>query len=156
MITRDEVDKILFGYGPLEAIEFSAAIGRTPVRSLNHGVRCFVRFSYRQDAVDCYQFFRCHQTFSADWVANFPVAALVPPTIERIHVQEIDAFSIFVGKLNPNLVTEDLLRQRFQEHGTIVEIHLFIKNKPGIGRIGFAFIKFEHEEDAAVAIESEV
>jgi len=155
VITRDEVDKMLFGYGPLEAIEFSAAIGRTPTRTLNHGVRCFVRFSYRQDAVDCYQFFRCHQVWSADWTHNFPVAQLVPPTIERIHVQELDPESVFVGKLNPNQVTEDALRARFQEHGPIVEIHLLKKEKPGIGRIAFAFIKYENAEDAAAAIEAE-
>jgi hypothetical protein len=53
--TEAEAQKMLYGFGGTEALEFSAGMNSLPVRGLKEGKRCFVRFIYRQDAVDCYQ-----------------------------------------------------------------------------------------------------
>lgn len=45
----------LHGFGGTETVEFATNMNSQPVRGLKEGVRCFVRFIYRQDAVDCYQ-----------------------------------------------------------------------------------------------------
>jgi hypothetical protein len=42
---------------------------------------------------------------------------------------EIDALSIFIGKLNPNLISGSELLQRFGKYGEIQECNIF--NKPG-------------------------
>jgi len=46
---------MLYGFGGTEALEFAISMNSLPVRGLKEGKRCFVRFIYRQDAVDCYQ-----------------------------------------------------------------------------------------------------
>jgi hypothetical protein len=53
--TKAEVEKLIFGFGKYEALEFSEDDGSTPMQGLSHGPKCFVRFTLRQDAVDCYQ-----------------------------------------------------------------------------------------------------
>lgn len=50
-----EARKILFGFGETESLEFARDGDTLPVRGIKEGKRCFVRFAYRQDAVDCYQ-----------------------------------------------------------------------------------------------------
>jgi hypothetical protein len=46
---------MLHGFGGAEAMEFALSMNSLPVRGLKEGKRCFVRFIYRQDAIDCYQ-----------------------------------------------------------------------------------------------------
>ncbi|TGZ80452.1 hypothetical protein EX30DRAFT_364396 [Ascodesmis nigricans] len=150
---RTEAEKALFGYGRLEAIEFAADVNQLPIRGLDAGKRCYARFVYRQDAVDCYQYFRCHAVWAADWTHNFPAVQVAP--VPRIQVDEVDRQSVFVGKLNPSKTTETLLRKRFERHGPVSEVHLFSKHKNGVGRIAFAFIKFDLEESASKAIDEE-
>lgn len=55
MFSEDEVQQDLDGFGGTESLEFSTSMNSQPVRGLKEGHRCFVRFIYRQDAVDCYQ-----------------------------------------------------------------------------------------------------
>ncbi|CCX13348.1 Similar to Meiotic activator RIM4; acc. no. P38741 [Pyronema omphalodes CBS 100304] len=147
--TEAEAQKMLYGFGGTEALEFSAGMNSLPVRGLKEGKRCFVRFIYRQDAVDCYQYFHFHGNWIAEWTSNFSTSNNIP----RIRAVEIDALSVFVGKLNPNRISEQELLQRFGKYGSIQECNLF--NKAGAGRTAFAFIKYTSEEEATAAITNE-
>lgn len=53
--SKAEVEKLIFGFGNYEALEFSEDESYSPGHALTQGPRCFVRFTLRQDAVDCYQ-----------------------------------------------------------------------------------------------------
>jgi RNA recognition motif-containing protein len=62
-----------------------------------------------------------------------------------------------VGQLNPDLATEALLHDHFQDYGNIKNIHLVKRNKMGAGRpTAFAFIEFDSEHAARRAIDHEV
>jgi hypothetical protein len=51
---RDEVLKVLFGFGPHESLKFTNDVSTLPACG-GSGKKCFVKFQYRQDAVDCFQ-----------------------------------------------------------------------------------------------------
>jgi len=63
-----------------------------------------------------------------------------------------DQTSIFIGRLNSELVTPALLQQAFSKFGEIVDINLVLAQPP---RPSFAFIKYTSDEDAQKAIESQ-
>ena len=46
---------MLHGFGPLETVEFSGSSAATPLFGLASGNKCYVRFQFRQDAVDSFQ-----------------------------------------------------------------------------------------------------
>ncbi|KAH0607548.1 uncharacterized protein H6S33_002582 [Morchella sextelata] len=152
VFNENDARKILFGFGETETMEFARDGDTLPVRGTKEGRRCFVRFAYRQDAVDCYQYFRHHCAWTADWTSNFSVPNVIP----RIQTVEIDPVSIFIGKLNPDSIGENELRARFSRYGMIVECNLVNRaSKNGIGRNAFAFVKYEAEEMANRALEEE-
>jgi hypothetical protein len=55
VFAETEAREMLHGFGGAEAMEFALSMNSLPVRGLKEGKRCFVRFIYRQDAIDCYQ-----------------------------------------------------------------------------------------------------
>lgn len=62
-----------------------------------------------------------------------------------------------MGQLNPDLATETLLREHFQDYGNIKNVHLVKRNKMGAGRsTAFAFIEFDSEQAARRAIDHQV
>ena len=96
-----------------------------------------------------------------EWTSNF----------ERQNTN-IDETSVFIGQLNPQEVTEDLLLDKFGQYGEIEEINLIKRNRPpgarkcrhfifsersfSVSRPAFAFIKFVEATAAKKAVESEV
>lgn len=55
IFNESDARKILFGFGETETLEFAMDGDALPARGTKEGRRCFIRFAYRQDAVDCYQ-----------------------------------------------------------------------------------------------------
>jgi hypothetical protein len=53
-IIYGEGARVLGGFGPLESVQFAGATSTVPTLGLMEGNKCFGRFQYRQDAVDCY------------------------------------------------------------------------------------------------------
>jgi RNA recognition motif-containing protein len=63
---------------------------------------------------------------------------------------------IFVGRLNPHKVDQEMVYRRFADYGEIVSVHLINKRKTtGIPQDAFAFITYKNSADACKAIESE-
>ncbi|CAG8750433.1 12380_t:CDS:2, partial [Cetraspora pellucida] len=68
--------------------------------------------------------------------------------------------TIFVGQLNPEAVTKDILEQKFNRYGEIKDLRLVTIKKPGpAGRVNvrsaFAFIRYDDENASTKAIEAE-
>ncbi|KAJ3110418.1 hypothetical protein HDU96_006637 [Phlyctochytrium bullatum] len=89
----------------------------------------FVKYCYREDAIKA--------------AAN----------MERGNV-EVDLRSIFVGQLNQNLVTSQLLDERFRAYGAIESLQLVNKH-PFDSRPAFAFITYAEEASAERAVVEE-
>ncbi|KAI5801706.1 hypothetical protein DFH27DRAFT_557670 [Peziza echinospora] len=147
LFDESEARKALFGFGQLESLEF--VTGKyTQSRGIRNG--CYVRFAYRQDAVDCHQSFRSHNVWSVEWANNIPPVAK-PSSSSQQYMATVDQFSIFIGQLNPELVTREIVIERFSKHGKILECNLIVKP----GRNAFAFVKYENAISATMAIEQE-
>ncbi|KAI9332873.1 hypothetical protein DFJ73DRAFT_896463 [Zopfochytrium polystomum] len=68
----------------------------------------------------------------------------------------VDYNSIFIGKINPERVTEDELRRRFARYGEIESLQLWNRFPRGpTSRPAFAFIRYADEKVAEIAIEEE-
>jgi RNA recognition motif-containing protein len=106
----------------------------------------FAKFRYREDAIRAYlvrrstvnlarnvpsvqflipwfhppQHIRQQGKWSVEWAAN----------IEK-QQPEADRHSIFVGQLNANKVTEEILENHFLKYGSIESVHLVNKNGEG-------------------------
>lgn len=64
---------------------------------------------------------------------------------------------MFVGQLNPDEVTEENLRTRFQEYGRVKKVSLIKRTNALSDRaVAFAFIEFDDEQSARGAIEHAV
>ena len=64
---------------------------------------------------------------------------------------------MFVGQLNPDTVTEENLRTRFQEYGHVRKVSLIKRTNTLTDRaVAFAFIEFDDEQPARSAIEHAV
>ncbi|CAG8447601.1 6591_t:CDS:2 [Dentiscutata erythropus] len=73
---------------------------------------------------------------------------------------DIDKGTIFVGQLNPDAVTKEVLEQKFNRYGEIKDLRLVTIKKPGpVGRMNvrsaFAFIRYDDENASTKAIEAE-
>ncbi|KAF9115951.1 hypothetical protein BGX27_005643 [Mortierella sp. AM989] len=104
----------------------------------------FAKFAYRDDAIRAYMSLRSNSRWTVEWAPNLSCQ------------DQIEKESVFIGQLNPDLVTEAALRNRFKVYGDIQHIHLVKRNKPGTNRpTAFAFIEFDDENSAKEAIEQE-
>ncbi|KAF8470124.1 hypothetical protein BDZ91DRAFT_847275 [Kalaharituber pfeilii] len=152
----DEKDarKALFGFGELESVEFISG-KYIAARGIRNGA--FIRFVYRQDAVDCHQYFHSHNVWSVEWANNTPPAQNSNiKTSAKSPNATVDPRSIFIGQLNPESITKDILLERFSKYGTIVNCNLVIKPaKFGLGKNAFAFIKYDDHLSATRAIDQE-
>ncbi|KAF8419737.1 hypothetical protein EV426DRAFT_719819 [Tirmania nivea] len=145
-----ETRKALFGFGQLESLDFISG-KYAAARGIRNG--CFLRFVYRQDAVDCHQYFRSHNVWSVEWANNAPAGSHLPA---NDHNSSIDPFSVFVGQLNADKITKEVLLERFGKYGNIVDCNLVIKpGKFGLGKNAFAFVKYDDQYSATHAIDSE-
>ncbi|KAF9273280.1 hypothetical protein BGZ68_001644 [Mortierella alpina] len=137
--TEQDIIDVLEQYGPLEDVSVFHDLG--PVRNKRYA---FAKFCYRDDAINAFMGLRNDSKWTIEWAPNL--------TKEN----QIERESVFVGQLNPDLVTESVLRERFQEYGNIENIHLVKRTRPGTNQSSaFAFIDFDDEQSARAAIDNE-
>ncbi|KAF9570172.1 hypothetical protein EC968_002111 [Mortierella alpina] len=137
--TEQDIIDVLEQYGPLEDVSVFHDLG--PVRNKRYA---FAKFCYRDDAINAFMGLRNDSKWTIEWAPNL--------TKEN----QIERESVFVGQLNPDLVTESTLRDRFQEYGNIENIHLVKRTRPGANQSSaFAFIDFDDEQSARAAIDNE-
>ncbi|KAF9988377.1 hypothetical protein BGZ75_009543 [Mortierella antarctica] len=137
--TEQDIIDVLEQYGPLEDVSVFHDLG--PVRNKRYA---FAKFCYRDDAINAFMGLRNDSKWTIEWAPNL--------TKEN----QIERESVFVGQLNPDLVTEAVLRDRFEEYGNIENIHLVKRTKPGTNQSSaFAFIDFDDEQSARAAIDNE-
>ncbi|CAO3569626.1 unnamed protein product [Mortierella alpina] len=137
--TEQDIIDVLEQYGPLEDVSVFHDLGL--VRNKRYA---FAKFCYRDDAINAFMGLRNDSKWTIEWAPNL--------TKEN----QIERESVFVGQLNPDLVTESALRDRFQEYGNIENIHLVKRTRPGTNQSSaFAFIDFDDEQSARAAIDNE-
>ncbi|KAJ3251896.1 hypothetical protein HDU77_005557 [Chytriomyces hyalinus] len=98
----------------------------------------YVKYFSRADAIQAFLAIRKRPKWAIEWVKN------------QDRQTELDKSSIFVGKLNEETVTEELLRVKFERYGEIERIQLFT---PPNSRQAFAFIRYMNDNDAELAID---
>ncbi|KAJ3135747.1 hypothetical protein HK100_002437 [Physocladia obscura] len=97
----------------------------------------FIKYFSRTDAIKAYLKIRKLPKWNIEWV-------------KKTRSFEVDNRLLFVGKLNDQLVTEDLLREKFERYGEILTIRLF---KNSLAAAAFAFIQYSNGHDAELAID---
>ncbi|CAG8461877.1 12617_t:CDS:2 [Ambispora gerdemannii] len=92
---------------------------------------------------------RQNAAYITEWATNIERAVPRP--------EDIDNFSIFVGWLNENLVTSDILKQRFEKYGEIDDLNLINRQSARNSELrpAFAFIKYKDEASVKEAIKNE-
>ncbi|KAF0368603.1 RNA-binding domain-containing protein [Gigaspora margarita] len=144
---EDDITKFLEPYGATEDIHILKDFRTGQSRGC-----AFVKFCYREDAISAYMSLRRTSSYVIEWAANLEKATPGPG--------DIDKGTIFVGQLNPEAVTKDVLEQKFSSYGEIKDLRLVTIKKPGpTGRMSvrsaFAFIRYDDENASTKAIEAE-
>ncbi|KAF9903072.1 hypothetical protein EC991_004246 [Linnemannia zychae] len=139
--TEQELIDTLEQYGPVEDV----SIFHDPRPTSKHKRYAFTKFAYRDDAIKAYVALRASSQWTVEWAPNLS------------NQNQIEKESVFVGQLNPDMVTEAALHDRFKDYGAIKNIHLVKRNnKLGVGRTtAFAFIEYDSEQAARRAIDHE-
>ncbi|KAG0282340.1 hypothetical protein BGZ96_000583 [Linnemannia gamsii] len=138
--TEQDLIDALEQYGPVEDV----SIFHDPRPNSRTKRYAFAKFAYRDDAIKAYVALRATSRWTVEWAPNLSSQ------------NQIEKESVFVGQLNPELATEALLHDRFQDYGNIKNIHLVKRNQMGAGRpTAFAFIEFDSEHAARRAIDNE-
>ncbi|KAG0262788.1 hypothetical protein BG011_009709 [Mortierella polycephala] len=137
--TEKDIADVLGRYGPLEDVSIFHDLG--PPRNRRYA---FAKFAYRDDAIKAFVSLRNDSRWAVEWAPNLSSR------------NQVEKESIFIGQLNPDVVTEAALRELFMGYGEIQYIHLIKRNKPGTNRpTAFAFIEFDNEQAAKDAIDHE-
>ncbi|KAG5440076.1 hypothetical protein PCK2_000588, partial [Pneumocystis canis] len=144
-LEEQDVKKLLEPYGEIEDIVIPS--NSNHMFRNNVGKCCFVRFAFRDDAIQAFSNLRRNGNWIVEWAQNLDQNSSQTPMIP------IDKTSIFVGQLNPSLVTQESLVNRFKKYGEIVDCSLV--NKPNSNRTAFAFLQFESAASASAAVENE-
>lgn len=113
----------------------------------------FVKYLYREDATNAFAALKNSQK---KWVIEWAQSNNDPETLG------IDKCNLFVGGLNPSMVTKDLLQERFSQYGSIQSVTLVNKDPEiheaqdqNFPRSAFAFIRFTESASSGSAIEQE-
>ncbi|QSL67001.1 hypothetical protein MERGE_001388 [Pneumocystis wakefieldiae] len=144
-LEEQDVKNLLEPYGEIEDIVIPSSSSHM-LRN-NVGKCCFARFAFRDDAIQAFSNLRRNGNWIVEWAQNLDQNTLQMPMIP------IDKTSVFVGQLNPSLVTRESLLNRFRKYGEIVDCSLV--NKPNSNRTAFAFLQFESASSASAAVENE-
>lgn len=145
LLRAKDVKNLLEPYGEIEDIVIPSSSSHM-LRN-NVGKCCFARFAFRDDAIQAFSNLRRNGNWIVEWAQNLDQNTLQMPMIP------IDKTSVFVGQLNPSLVTRESLLNRFRKYGEIVDCSLV--NKPNSNRTAFAFLQFESASSASAAVENE-
>ncbi|KAH6564580.1 hypothetical protein BASA62_007804 [Batrachochytrium salamandrivorans] len=142
-LTESEVLEIAAQHGPIESLTVASS---STTNTETSGSTAHIKYRYREDAVDAFAAFRASELWSVDWASN---------VIDKAS-RDVDPFCIFVGNLNPVLVTEDLLRERFSVYGEINFINLIVRNiESPTARPAFALVRYTTVSAAAEGVVKE-
>ncbi|KAG4305968.1 hypothetical protein PORY_000878 [Pneumocystis oryctolagi] len=144
-LEEHDVRSLLEPYGEIEDIVIPSS-SNNAFRN-NAGKCCFARFAFRDDAIQAFSSLRRNGNWIVEWAQNLDQNNSQAPVIP------VDKTSIFVGQLNPSLVTRESLLNRFKKYGEIIECSLV--NKPNSNRTAFAFLQFNSIASASAAVENE-
>ncbi|KAJ3213555.1 hypothetical protein HDU67_002765 [Dinochytrium kinnereticum] len=127
-------------FGPVEELTLLYHPGTRKCRGC-----AFVKYFSREDAITALTGIRRTYRYVCDWANRS----------EKSDVA-LDYSCLFIGKLNPEEVTEDLLRDRFGKYGEIKSMKL-LKGQQVFSeqRDAFAFIRYATRESAEKAIDDE-
>ncbi|KAJ1561854.1 hypothetical protein HK405_002457, partial [Cladochytrium tenue] len=137
--TYEQILGVLEEHGPVEHL----SVLHDKETGLSKGCG-FAKFFSREHAIKAFLAIRRNRLWTVDWATKIDK--------ERV----VDLNSIFVGKINQELVTEEELRRRFSRYGEIESIQLWNRFPRGAtSRPAFAFVRFVDEKVAEIAIEEE-
>ncbi|KAJ1554001.1 hypothetical protein HK405_006289 [Cladochytrium tenue] len=137
--TYEQILGVLEEHGPVEHL----SILHDKETGLSKGCG-FAKFFSREHAIKAFLAIRRNRLWTVDWATKIDK--------ERV----VDLNSIFVGKINQELVTEEELRRRFSRYGEIESVQLWNRFPRGAtSRPAFAFVRFVDEKVAEIAIEEE-
>ncbi|KAJ3196606.1 hypothetical protein HK101_008398 [Irineochytrium annulatum] len=137
-IREEDILKSVEFYGPVETFDIQ------PTQNQRGTIGVMTKFFSREDAIEAFHGLRRHQGWQVTWSS----------TEEPTH--PVDPTAVTVRRINPDLVTFDLLQRRFGVHGSIrhFEIAKPLKQR-GPNRHAVATIHYERPEDAEDAINLE-
>ncbi|EMR08203.1 hypothetical protein PNEG_03373 [Pneumocystis murina B123] len=144
-LEEQDVKNLLEPYGEIEDIVIPSSSNQMLRNDM--GKCCFARFAFRDDAIQAFSNLRRNGNWIVEWAQN------LDQNTSQIPMIPIDKTSVFVGQLNPSLVTRESLLNRFKKYGEIVDCSLV--NKPNSNRTAFAFLQFESATSASAAVENE-
>jgi len=118
----------------------------------------FVKFVYREDAMSAFTGLKNSQR---KWIIEWATSTNDPESLG------IDRNNIFVGGLNPNEVTKEILEEKFRQYGNVESLTLVNRDfdigttqagsveNSSTQRNAYAFIRFTDSSCAEMAIEQE-
>jgi len=152
-LTEPELHDIFSQYGQVEDVLLIVN-----KRTHESRARVFVKYCHRDDALNAYSSIKSDYKWAVEWAAS-----LKPKEFYRDgHPIENDNTTAFVGRLNPDLVTPELLRDRFSTYGEVENVDLVITthnplrgphNQQHPRRTYYAFVKFRDELATAKAVQ---
>lgn len=133
-------------YGPVEIV--TVIKNHQTQKSKGCG---FVKFVFREDAMAAYLGLKNQ---FRKWVVEWATSSNDPDVLG------VDKYNVFVGGLNPLLVTKAALEERFGAYGQVDAVTLINRdeaqeNSMALPRNAFAFVRFRHASSSASAIEHE-
>jgi len=151
-----KMDRTISGAQLREIIEEFAPVESVTIIKNHHTNKSkgcgFVKFLYREDAMEAFMGLKNSQR---KWVVEWATSPNDPDSLG------IDKCNLFVGGLNPAIVTKETLEQRFSAYGTLESVSVINKDTPEISgsdqatRSAYAFIRYSDPSFAATAIEHE-
>jgi len=156
-----KMDRNISGVQLREFAEAYGAVESTTIiknHQTNKSKGCgFVKFMYREDAMAAFVGLKNDQK---KWVIEWATSSNDPESLG------IDKTSVFVGGLNPTLVTKELLEERFGAYGKIQSVTVVNKDSATDGtvedqyqdqnsRSAYAFLRYVDPASSSAAIEQE-
>lgn len=106
----------------------------------------FVKYMYREDARDAQRQIQAqHPKWVVDWAKS----------TKEFEKGDIDRHTIYVGGINCRHISEEMIRERFGQHGEIETITFIKPPEDQVDRDGYCFIRFADKLCAAKALETE-
>jgi len=145
-LNNQKLREIVEAYGPVESV----TIIKNHQTQKSRGCG-FVKFVYREDAMDS---FLGLKNQNRKWVVEWATSVNDPDMLG------VDKYNIFVGGLNPLLITKELMEERFGAYGPIESITLInhddITTEGDVPpRSAFAFVRYKDPSSSVSAIEQE-
>ncbi|RKP11536.1 hypothetical protein BJ684DRAFT_21887 [Piptocephalis cylindrospora] len=159
LVTRSSIEVLVARFGTLESIRPQP----NPATGVPEGSVC-VKFAYREDAIRAYLHLRGDPEWHVDWASQYgPSSSASPSSSVSLPTQDlpgaarrIDRCSLFVGQLNPQLITQVDLTSRFARYGEMLECTLVNRSQAtSFPRCAFAFVRYMREDAASRAISGE-